>query len=277
MAHEVAMTRQYWTQEEEEFLLKSWGKLSTMEIGRQLGRNVTQVRSKAVRMDLGRKLERDGQAVGIRQMALACGMTPHTQELIRFFETRGLRVLINVYNTRTYYSVMLDEFWAWAEKNRNAFPVTRIRPYSLGAEPAWVDEQRRRERAMFERRGCKRWTDHEEMLLRSLIRQGVPISEICKRLGRGEHGIRARAKRLGIEFPFLRKISDRYTEEDERTLRRMIRDGCTQLQISAALNRSMASVYSKMLRTWGTRIIDEARQLIIREEREEMKRRRKDA
>ncbi len=255
-----------WSEKDADRLASLWGVRPLDEICRRLGRTKESVRGKARRMALGNSWEENGRSIALNALSEACGMSRHSGLVKRYLETRGLRVRTKRYGARVYYVIRLDEFWKWLETHRSAWPVSRITPLALGAEPDWVAEQRERERDFARRRKGARWTPQEEALLRSLVRQKVPLNEIARQLGRGHDGIYRRTIELKLVPDLERGNHEYFSEEEDARLRDLIRAGAGMSEISERLDRGANGLRNHLRRRFGTRDLDALRRKFLEDE-----------
>ena len=99
----------------------------------------------------------------------------------------------------TFKIVYLDEFWKWAEKNRSFLDFSKMEPLTLGKEPAWVNEQRKKDYKSNALQRKDRWTPYEDDKLRYLLKQQkYGYAEVAEILYRSEGAIQRRCMDLGI-------------------------------------------------------------------------------
>lgn len=262
----AARHRLKWTEAEEDFVERYYGLMSLDEMARRLERTTSALKAQVYRMGLGRQCEMNGRCVTISQLGAAFTHRHNATDLAKYLKRRGLRIRKKKVASREYLVVYLDEFWAWYEKHRNAIPASQIRPLALGAEPEWVEEQRARERGHYARRGNHSWTESEEMLLLSMHRQGAGLIEMCDRLGRSDASVRRRLTLLGCPKPMMRGTGEHFTREESETLRRLIRDGATMVELVIKLRRTSDAIRQRMHKQFGCGIVDEVRAMILKEE-----------
>ncbi|HAQ08522.1 MAG TPA: DNA-binding protein [Bacillus bacterium] len=98
--------------------------------------------------------------------------------------------------TRTkkrFMFINIEDFWNWADNNRNKIDFSKLEPNALPPEPDWVDEERKVSKAVT---NYKVWTKQEEKLLLEVYRSGKNLKEISCLFGRSSDSIRNKIKRL---------------------------------------------------------------------------------
>lgn len=127
-----------WTKAEENYLEEHWGNTSLKTIAKNLGRSESAVIVRINRLGLGPGLQNcdrlswnqfiialQGSNYGssyMKKRLIAAGFPVHTQ-------------IIRGQNKARYTTVDVEEFWEFAEKNKDLFDFSRLEPYAFGPEP----------------------------------------------------------------------------------------------------------------------------------------------
>jgi hypothetical protein len=179
-----------WTPEEDAYLSEMWGYVSIDGLGKHLNRSRNAVICRVRRLGLPPFLE-SGDYVTMNQLLHALGYgSVHAYHVKSWVEERGFPMKIKMRSSKAKVKVVyLEDFWAWAEKNRSFVDFSRMEPLALGKEPAWVQEQRRIDYRSFaiqrkdplDRAGGQPPKDApgpQEIRLRRALRNAVPF---CRR------------------------------------------------------------------------------------------------
>ena len=133
-----------WTSEEETYLMEKWGQASIPAIAKHLDRTVEAIKNRASRLHLGPVLMGGGYATFNQLMlVLTGGSQSYTYQKESWIKKRGLPVHTKRVIDNSFLVVYLDEFWVWAEQHRSFIDFSKMEPLALGAEPAWVAQQRK--------------------------------------------------------------------------------------------------------------------------------------
>lgn len=256
-----------WSAEDLEYLNERWGEVSIPRMAQQLGRTETAVMTKARKLGLGTFLE-SGDYISLNQLLHAVtGGQFHQYQTKSWVENRGLPVH-NKRRLSGYVRVVyLDEFWEWAEKNRSFIDFSKLEPLSLGEEPAWVDEQRKKDHAAYAIQRKDAWTSEEESRLKMLLAQHkYSWLEICDMMHRSHGAIARRCRDLGIKDRPLGTPSagkrGTWTEADFKALEEGIRRGDSYAAIGKAVSRSEKCVRSKVYNDYLTEDADKVREMM---------------
>ncbi|NEZ46131.1 hypothetical protein FDF74_02760 [Clostridium niameyense] len=240
-----------YTREDVMYLEENWGVSSLKTIASNLGRTELAIIMKANKMGLGdSKLSLDG--ITISQLARTIQV--HYQSIMRIWVEKynfpvKSRVLIN---KRVRY-VRYEEFWKWAENNKNLIDFSRVEENILGKEPKWVKEKRRIDILADNRsRNKKEWTEAEIERLKSLLSTyRYTYADISERLGRSECAIKRKIYDLKIPYrPIPKNNHIPWTKEKKIRLKELYNKGYTPNLIAKTIGKSEFSVYEK-LRSMG--------------------------
>ncbi len=247
------MSGRKWTEEEIRFLERNWVRMRPEEIAAQLGRSVYGVRAKGRLWGLGRRCDGMGEMLTLGMIKTAFGKRTASWIIVRYMESTGLKAVRFRQGKVVRFSVRTDDFWKWVKHRQGMFPVSRMEPLALGPEPKWVDEARKRQRDCPSQRLGSDWTDADDMLLQSMVRQKTPIREMCRRLKRSEISVRNRASLLFLSISYGKERRRRpWTEEEHTTIAEMLIAGATVYEISQAMDRTEHMVRNKMVEKYGT-------------------------
>lgn len=254
-----------WTPEEIEYLQEKWGCASVKRIAEQLQRTECAVLLKASRLKLGAHLE-NGEYVIFHQLLLtlgkSSGYTYYTDMLVR----KGLKIRKHKVRNHSYRVVDLDDFWAFAEKNKELFDFSKFEKNSLGAEPEWVSAKRNEDikKSREVKPHNEVWTPAEDKeLLRLLKMHRYSYAELEQRLKRTAGAIQKRVCDLGVkERPIKAYTHDMWTKAQEQELKKMIIGGSGYTVIAKQIGKSTKAIQGKIYRTYGTERLDKVRERI---------------
>lgn len=254
-----------WTKEEVEYLKEKWGNVSIPILAKKLNRSVNAVKLKAGRLNLGPMLE-NGAYVTLNQLAIALtGGIFSSYCKKSWIENRGMPVHSKKVIKNTFKIVYLDEFWKWAEKNRSFLDFSKMEPLTLGKEPAWVNEQRKKDYKSNALQRKDRWMPYEDDKLRYLLKQQkYGYAEVAEILHRSEGAIQRRCTDLGIrERPVKADIGGNlWTDDMYRIITKGIKNGDSYSLIANRIGKSEKAVRGKVYNKYLTESADKVRTMI---------------
>lgn len=240
-----------WTQDEIAYLEDRWGNASIKRIATHLNRSVSAVKQKAHRMGLDdASLHYDG--ITLNQLAEATNISYSIlKNWVKLYGFPAKKKLFVEQNR--VYVVKYDDFWKWAEANKQMINFSKIEKYSLGPEPDWVDEKRKAD--LSEARRIKKshnyaWSKDEDRELEHLLNAyRYTYPEIAKRLHRSEGAVKRRIRDLGLKArPIRLENHIKYTIEDIALMKDMYDKGYCLEDIAERINKSALGVRGKFER-----------------------------
>lgn len=254
-----------WTKEEVEYLKEKWGNVSIPILAKKLNRSVNAVKLKAGRLNLGPMLE-NGAYVTLNQLAIALtGKNFSSYCKKSWIENRGMPVHNKKVIKNTFKIVYLDEFWKWAEKNRSFLDFSKMETLTLGKEPEWVNEQRKKDYTSNALQRKDKWTPYEDDKLRYLLKQQkYGYAEVAEILHRSEGAIQRRCADLGIrERPVKADIcGNLWTDDMYRIIAKGIKNGDSYSLIANRIEKSEKAVRGKVYNKYLTESADKVRTMI---------------
>lgn len=238
----------YWTQEEIAYLKDNYGALSLSTLCANLGRSEASIQNKVARLKIGRWYH-NLEAITLNELAKAISIDFATAK--NWYENYGMPAKLKRFNKSHFHVVKIEDFWCWAEKNKNMIEWDRFEKYILGAEPDWVDEARRAK--VLERDRSKKklaWSkDEDTKLVWLLMQHKFTYSEICEELGRTHGAVKRRIRDLNLKLrPVYLDNHRPYSDEEISKIFEMYQKGYGFKVIAAKLNRSEAGVRGKVER-----------------------------
>lgn len=233
-----------WTPEEEYCLQDKWGEVSIKGLASTLGRSENAIIVKAQRMGLGAHLHADHRVTANQLMkAIYGGKQQGGWTMNRWIEN-GLPIKSHLVKNSRFKVVDIDDFWKWAEQNKDIVNFSLMEENILGAEPEWVKEKRRIDiREKFKKTP---WTEQEDnKLIRLLDEYKYTYNDLCKKLNRTEGAIKRRIITLGLIQRPIRNYDKHWTDKETEKLLTMKAKGHGWEEIGRALERSGSAVRGK--------------------------------
>lgn len=235
-----------WTQEELEYLENNWGSLSVTAIAKALGRTPGGIKLKATRLGLGSMLE-NGDYITLYKLLKALGLETSANHYTEKFIKNGCPIKYKkaASENKKFRIIFLDEFWKWAEKNKQLLNFSRFEKGDLGKEPDWVNEKRKADLKDPSKINHNReWTKGEEEKLIFMCRMGkYTYSDIANELNRTERAVKRRLNDLGEKIrPVYREVHVKWTNEEDKRLLELYNKGYSSFAIANELKKSQLSI-----------------------------------
>lgn len=262
------MGHRTWTPEEKAYLQENWGTTSVKYICKKLNRTENAIINMARKMELGAFLE-SGDYITLNQLLIAATGTnaAYSYKTISWVQKRGMPVHTKLISQKRVRIIYLEEFWAWAEKNRSFIDFSKMEPLVLGEEPAWVAEQRRKDFQAFAIQRKDPWSPDEDSRLKMLLKQHkYGYAELSEILRRSASAIQRRCTDLGLkERPVKADNHSKesaWTDADYEILADGIRRGDSYTMIGRAIGKSEKAVRGKVYFVYLTESADKIRALM---------------
>ncbi len=258
-----------WTEEEERRLSEEWGMYSVDTIAKRLGRSRNAILVRVARLGLGAHLE-NSSMISFNVLLKELGHSGGYEDRLKKFESAGLKIHTQRVRDCSFRMVDIDEFWEFAEKNKQLIDFSRFDENALGYEPEWVKIKRSED---FRRRCAvkphnEKWTEAEDRELVRLLRTyryTYPV--IASRLLRSEGAIQRRVNDLGIkERPLKADNHNLWTEEQLQTLCRMIKSGSNYESMSRVIGKSSKAIRGKVFTVYLTENLAKVSKLLGNDE-----------
>lgn len=240
--------RKKWTQEELDFLEEKWGVLSKNLIAKKLNRSLNSVIVKAVRLGLGRYINARDE-ITLNLLINTLGYKNSYSWVSKKFENHNIPIKKIKIIDKSVKMVNINEFWKWAEKNKEILNFADFEEGALGKEPLWVKEKRNIDKNSLNKINRNRlWTKYEEQLLISKVKSmRYTYEELSKEFNRTEGAIKSRLNKLQTPYrPLERDRHIIWTEEENNTLLQMYKEGYGANQIARKINKSEFSVKERV-------------------------------
>ena len=233
-----------WTQEEKDFLVENWGTtVSKKYLAGKMKRSVEGISKMARKLNLGPyALATDDMTYA--ELARALGVyTSYAWYKKRLLEA-GLPVYNKRVNNGTVLKVKFKKFWTWAGKNKDVINWAKVEPNILGVEPAWVDEQRKKDIAN-RPNYTKKWTATEHQNLIHYINSGFSMEQIAKKLNRTASAIERRCYDYYLPRPRL-EAKRSWSDTEIEQIFALRNQGLSFKNIAAKVGRSERSIRGKI-------------------------------
>ena len=256
--------RRNWTKQEEEYLIENWGTLSVGTIAKNLNRSENAVIVRKCRLGLGSFLE-SGEYITWNQLHIALGIgTADVYKMISWVRNRGFPIHTKRVNNNSFKVVYLDEWWVWAEKNRDFLDFSKFEENLLGKEPQWVKEKRRHDVEKKHKYITTPWTKTEdEKLLFLVAKQNYTYDDLSKILRRTNGAIQKRLCYLGVkDRPIKVDNHTRWTDYDLYRLGDLIKSGYGYDLIAEEIGKSSKACRGRVYQMYLTENLDKVREIM---------------
>lgn len=236
------MSKVMWTEDQIEYLGNVWGITCIKTIAKKLKRTESAIILKAKRIGLG-GVRSTGEFLTANGVAKIMGVDLHTvtDYWIAKCSLHGIKKALK---KQEIYRIRIEELIKWLEKNKDKWDSRKVEEYSLGVEPEWLKEKRKKDVLLPENKNAK-WTKEEDNLLISYTKLGKKQKEIGEILGRSVSSIQHRIKRLKEKGKIYANYSIPWTKEEDKILISMDRKNKTDKEIAWELGREKLNVYSR--------------------------------
>lgn len=240
-----------WTAAEENYLTEKWGTTSLKSLCRYLGRSENAVIVRVQRLGLGPGLQ-NGVRISwnVFQKALT-GNKNGGGYLKKRLEAAGFPLhtqIIRGHNGARFTTVDIEEFWKFAEKNKDLFDFSGLEPFVFGPEPEWATLKRKldTERRRAGHAHNDPWTEADDRRLARLLKEyKYTYTDLAQILRRSEGAIKRRIITIGIRERPIKNENRPWTKAEEQRLIEMRAQGYGFDNIAAELNRTALCVRGK--------------------------------
>ena len=254
-----------WTKQEEEYLAENWGTLSVKTIAKNIGRSENAIVVRKCRLGLGSFLD-NGEYVTWNQFQIAyCGSSSSgTYRMTSWVKNRNFPIHTKRVNKNSFKIVYLEEWWEWAEKNKDFLDFSNMEENVLGKEPEWVKAKRKNDIENKRKIINTPWTNAEDDKLRFLVsKHKYTYDDLSRMLRRTNGAIQRRLCDLGIkDRPLKADNHIRWTKDELYTLGEMIKDGCGYEMISESIGKSGKAIRGRVYNMYLTENLDKVREIM---------------
>lgn len=239
--------RYTWSKEEIEYLETNVGtkKISTM--AKELNKSECAVAIKLKKIGAGQTRFATGRLTA-SELANAFNVDRHVV-VDNWIRAKGLKAFMKATREkRKFWQIDIDEFWNWAEENKDNINFSKLEPYVLGKEPDWVAEQRKIDFKQIPRHDHRLWTPEQDKQLIAYRDAGYTLKEIADLMGKSKAAVNKRRVRLQAAR---KKICIPWKESEVKLLISMREKGSWDKEIAWEIGRETEHV------TWKRRILEE--------------------
>lgn len=240
-----------WTKEELSYLEQSWGMVSIKGIANKLNRSINAVKVKSQRLGLSdSRFAFEG--ITVNQLSVALNISYSIlKNWIKLYDFPAKKKLFC--QESKVLVVHYDDFWRWAQSNKQMIDFSRVEKNILGPEPSWVESKRNAD--MIRTRKIKKsqndlWSDEEENILKGMLNAyKYTYPEISQRLNRSEGAIKHRITDLGLrQRPIRLNNHIKYKPEEVELIIALFDKGHCLEDIASRINKSALGVRGKFER-----------------------------
>lgn len=234
------------SQKELDYLEENWGSVNYYGIAKKLKRTPESVRVKAIRLGYANyQMSQDG--LTLNELAAIIGTDYN--KLRRWIDHRELPTFTaKITKNQQKIMINIDEFWKWARQHKELIDFSSMDRNALGAEPEWVDRQRKWERENpAQQLRMNYWTREEEIRLEGLVNEfKYTYREMAERLRRSESVIAQKLIDLDIKARPIKAEAKKWTSEETLELMKMIEEGSSKAEMAKRLKRSETAIKGKI-------------------------------
>lgn len=233
-----------------EFLEDKWESLSIKSIAQKLDRTENAIISKAQKIGLRRSENKPipetyvsfnfiqkylGYATGsaVKERLLKLGL-PTTFKKVK----NSKRLVVNI-----------DEFWKWAYDNKKKLNFAKITDTTTMNIPKWAIKKIESDRLNPAKRNRNRpWTKYESNLLIAKTKSNrYTYTQLSKEFDRTENAIKRQLINLKVPYrPIPRDYTIKWTEEENKKLLELHKEGYDSFYIAKQLNKTELSIADRV-------------------------------
>ena len=242
--------RAKWTKEEEEYMEDHWGSVSVPAIAARLNRSIDAVKVRATGLGLGSFLESGDGYITLQVLYKTLrGANNMDKSFISAAKKRGLSIKHKKVQKSKARIVYINDFWEWAEKNKDFANLSRLPKNIFGVEPEWADKQREIDRKNSEYSRRIPWTRADDQKLKDMLAtKRFTVREISLSMKRTQAAIYARIKNLRIKDHPVPTKDKPWSEEELATLVEKYDAGYIADVISEDIDRSVYQIKKQLSR-----------------------------
>ena len=252
-----------WTKAEDEYLKENWGTFSVKTLAKNLERSENAVLIRKTRLGLGAFLD-SGEYITFNQLKLALGIDNGGYKNISWVKKRNFPIHTKRVKNNSFQIVYLDEWWEWAEKNKDLLDFSKFEENMLGEEPAWVKVKRKHDVEKRQKYISTPWTKAEDSRLLHLVgKQQYTYAELSIILRRTNGAIQRRLCDLGVsDRPIKADNHVHWTQEDFSQLGYLINQGYGYDLIAEEIGKSSKAIRGRVYSMYLTENLDKVRAIM---------------
>lgn len=242
------MHKKKWTEKEIMYLEESWGTISIKGIAKKLKRSEGAIINKARKLKLGSFVDA-GDLISLNQLLIAIGQGNSYSWVKEKYINNGLPVVNKLISNKRVLKVKLEDFWKWAEKNRNIINFARFEKGALGVEPSWVEEKRKADSMNPSKHNSNRpWSNADDILLISKVKLcRYTYKDLASEFNRTEAAIKRRLYDLNVPYrPVPLDTHIKWTDEENEKMIELHEKGYDNYSIAKELNKTHLSICDRL-------------------------------
>lgn len=242
------MSNRRWTNDEITYLEENWGTVSIKAISKKLQRSEVAIISRARKLKLGSFIEA-GDLLSLGQLIKALGQSNCYWWVKKKFIDNEIPIIYKTIITKKVAKIGIDDFWKWAEKNKNILNFARFEKGALGKEPYWVDKKRKADLINPSKHNSNRpWTNSDDILLISKVKScKYTYRDLASEFNRTEAAIKRRLYDLNVPYrPVPLNNQIKWTDEENEKMVELYKNGYDTYAISRALNKTHLSISDRL-------------------------------
>jgi hypothetical protein len=240
------MSNRLWSEEELQYLEEKWGNVCIDYIAKKLDRSKYAIRIKADKLKLGDS-RLSGDKISLNQFSKATGICVYT--IKERWMKHGFKVSKIKQGRFKTNKIDLNEFWKWAEKNKELVNLAKWEEGILGVEPDWVKEKRKADLMNPSKTNWNRkWTPEEDKLLEEKLKlYRYTYKNLSEEFNRTESAIKRRIYDLVIPYrPIPRDTHIKWTEEENNKMIELHSKGFSSVTIAKVLGKTQLSICDRL-------------------------------
>lgn len=244
----MKMGGRLWTEKEIMYLEESWGTISIKGIAKKLNRSEGSIIYKVRKLKLGSFVDA-GDLISLSQLLIAIGQGNSYSWIKEKYINNGLPVLNKLISNKKVLKVKLEDFWKWAEKNKNIVNFARFEKGALGIEPEWVEEKRRADSINPSKHNSNRpWNNADDILLISKVKScRYTYKDLASDFNRTEAAIKRRLYDLNVPYrPVPLDTHIKWTDEENEKMIELYKKGYDTYAISKTLNKTHLTICDRL-------------------------------
>jgi hypothetical protein len=172
--------------------LREWvGNYPLGSIAKKLNRSTTSIEVKLTRLGLSNTKNESGLLTA-GELAKIINVDRNT--VMGWVLRHGLKSKRRVTRHKKVFTLIeIEDFWLWAEGNKEKVDFSKIPLNSLPPEPDWLGRERKNRKKTH---NYKKWTIQEEKHLLHLFNAGFSIPSIAKELERSVDSVQKKINRI---------------------------------------------------------------------------------
>ncbi len=215
------VSKQQWSDEENNYLIESWGRLTLRSMALRLKRTEVAIKLQATKLGLGRATD---QNINLKLEEFVDYSGISRSRVNYLTKNYDFPLIKKKLGRRKLYFVDIENVLKWMKKHQEEFDASKISEYLFVSEPEWLKEKRindsKSKEGLKSAVVVKKWDANSITKLKDMISIGYSYEEIGKALGITSAQVARRAQKENFSYlaPKFWQGSDfRYLKEHWQT------------------------------------------------------------